>query len=1031
MPSQKRRARRARPSTSLPPSPREDRSRARRFAALALCVALPTCFTIASFGGCGDDSTTPDDDGETPPQVKPGDLCATPQPDFVRVRFSPKQVFLPPCTGADCVKRTVKVIVEPDFCVDTPVTLESSDEEKLPAPASDQVTLYKSEFSFDLPGATAPGRYTVKAKVPKGNGEDAEASLDVVVLDDTLPSCAGTASIPSLAGGDTLLGKDELAGASIGLPEGADKPNQGSYLWSVAPFPASMSCGSMDLPDGHVAVGPAITFGPESEVFQREIPMTIPVNPALMPAKSRLRHLRVLYSGPAFKEPRVVPVADPRFVEVGGTWALSFKAPRLGTYQAIVKSDAGTRTYKRKIMHRAVMGVSMGGMGSSMFGVRHHDLFDVVAPLGGPAVWGWLMHYIEKYHLGGFRSIPPGTTQGDIPISKTECADDSACAPDETCIGKTDTLPGRCTLMLPPEDPYEHAQTFNNWWAEYPRTGTGGRFPRQDYAQIFRDLALLMGNPNGDNLAPNGEQLPPGVPPDDPSVVGDHPNRECAVWIDPISNDPNHDVEQERADTCPAERCAHTLTLNNYFDDEYNPDGTFPVITVCDGTDADEAQSPWANAWKADGNNNYPLEVGLAVDYNGNGVRDELEPIIRSGHEPWVDAGADGKLDVDEPGYQAGVNDDPNGDDYNMQYNPLGTEGNYHYEEGEPYDDVGMDGVANTPQQPPNGYAQPGDGYDVGEGDGRFTASRGLTRMWNYDPAQVIRGLAEDVPGGPLDDAALDRLDIWTDGGTRDLFNFHVSAQQLTGAMVTRGRDTAYYTDFSQLPGFDPAQANTYTPALMPWEDVQGSVLMRYGKIDPSAADIEQGSGQHVGTLSEITSRLQTALYFIGSRWPEPELRTVAKVSNDDPADLPICEIDGACTFDFTDSRGRKGPVTVNLPPGYAHKEEQDRRYPVIYLLHGYGQTPEDLGAAIVFISNWMNNPGDSMSSRMPKAILVYVDGRCRDGDDAVAECIRGNFFTDSARAEGLQAESWWLELMEEIDNRYRTMPPTEIDWTE
>ena len=49
----------------------------------------------------------------------------------------------------------------------------------------------------------------------------------------------------------------------------------------------------------------------------------------------------------------------------------------------------------------------------------------------------------------------------------------------------------------------------------------GGRFPREEYAQIFRDLALLMGNPNGDNLNPGGEHLPPGVRPDDPSVVGD------------------------------------------------------------------------------------------------------------------------------------------------------------------------------------------------------------------------------------------------------------------------------------------------------------------------------------------------------------------------------------------------------------------------------------------------------------------------------------------------------------------------------
>jgi hypothetical protein len=30
-----------------------------------------------------------------------------------------------------------------------------------------------------------------------------------------------------------------------------------------------------------------------------------------------------------------------------------------------------------------------------------------------------------------------------------------------------------------------------------------------------------------------------------------------------------------------------------------------------------------------------------------------------------------------------------------------------------------------------------------------------------------------------------------------------------------------------------------------------------------------------------------------------------------------------------------------------------------------------------------------------------------------------------------MMAESWWLELMDEIDTRYRTMAPTEVTWQE
>ncbi|NUO54173.1 MAG: hypothetical protein HOV80_35445 [Polyangiaceae bacterium] len=993
--------------------------------ALSLAPMLAT-------GGCGDESD-PDGGGAFEPQLTPGDLCSTPQPPAVRARFSPDRVFLPPCAEVEvCTTRTVKLIVEPDFCENTPITFTSSDPAALPAPKNDKLQLYKSEVSFELSGARGPGRYTITGSLPRGDETDATATLDVVVLDKEVPSCDGTASDPSLTEEEMLAGTGGLAGASITIPKGANKPEEKSFLWRVEPFAASLACGSMTLPSGYQALSPAITFGPADLAFKRDIPLSVPVNPALMPSLARLRHISMVYSGPKFKEPRVVPIADPHFVELGGRWALTFKAPRLGTYQLAIKGDAGTVTRKRSVTHRAVTGVSMGGMGSSMFGLRHHDKFDVIAPLGGPASWTWLMHHLEKNHMGGFPSIAPGTQLADIQLTRTECQSTADCAAGETCMGKTDTYAGKCSLLPAPEEPYEHTQVFNNWWNEFPRTGTGGAFPRRDYSQILRDLALLMGNPNGENLTPGAENLPAGVRPDDPSVIGDRTTNECSIFIDPIDNDPNKEKQKLLDEQCPLERCANTLTLSNYFDDEYNPDGTFPVITVCDGTPTTEAESPWANAWKAEGPNQYPLEVALAVDYNGNGVRDEMEPLIRAGHEPWRDTGPDGVASEQEPGYQAGVNEDPAGDDYDAQYNPTGLENNHRYESGEPFDDVGLDGVPNTPQQPATGWANPGDGYDVGEGDGKFTVTRGLQRMWDFDPSSVIRRQTTDAPGGDLDDEALARIDTWTDGGTRDLFNFHLGARHFAGSMKSRGRDTTFYTDFSQFPGFNPDKPTDYTPSRMPWEDVPGSVFLRYGMIDPTANAFENGNGQHVGTVDQIAWRLQTALYYIGSRWPEPELRHLVALSQDKPnPELPICQIDGSCTEVFTDSRGRSGPYTINLPPGYGHEDQKDRRYPVIYLLHGYGMTPEDLGAAIIFVSNWMNNGADSISTRLPKAIIVYVDGRCRVAANGQAECIRGNFFNDSGRPGGMMADSWWMDLMQHVDQHYRTLGSSTIDWQE
>lgn len=991
---------------------------------------------LASSGlqSCNVDDTSQSSSGNTPTPLANGEVCVPSVPEQVKIRLEPSSIVLPPCTGSidSCVTRTVHARVEPDMCTRVPVKIASADPEIIPAVGESYVELHLPSVPLTLGGGTKTGKTTVKVSVPRGDGTDAEATLDVEVTDAKLATCNETPIGGNLEGGGSVRGTGTLTGATIALPEGAKNPNSGSFLWGVPAFQADIQCGqNADLPE-HIALGPAITFGPTDKVFQREIPISIPINPALMPSNGRLRHLKIVYSGPAFKTPRAIPVADPRIEKIDDQWAVTFKAPRLGTYQAFIHKDAGTKTHKRRLTHRAVIGISMGGAGTAMMGFRHHDLFDVVAPLGGPVDWTWLLNYIENNHLGGFRPIAKGTQLADIQLSPTNCSADTDCKSDESCIGPQGLPPGKCVIMPTPKDPYEHPSTFNQWWYEYPRAGNGGSFSRRDYAQIFRDLALLFGNPNGENLNPGGKNLPAGVHPDDPSQIGDHQNGECKLWLDPIDG-PNKEAQEAIANSCPTERCAHTLTLQNYFDDEFNPDGTFPVITVCDGSPQNELYSPYANTWTPQGND-YPLEVALAVDYNGNGVRDEMEPLIRAGHERWYDYGTDGIPSEMEPGYQKGINDDPAGDDYNAQYNPSGTEGDMRRQTEEAFDDYGLDGVMGTAAQPAGGWTKPGDGYDVGEGDGQFTVSSALQRFWDFDSHSIVRGMVDKskIPGGELSDEALSRLDVWTDGGTRDLFNFHVDAAHLAGTFLTRDRNVSYYTEPTTLPGLDPSKPKEFAASRIAFEDVSGVVMSRYGKIDPSPNDVESGSGQHVGSGLEITARLQSALYFIGSRWREPELRHMVDETINKPMEgIESCELDGNCTFEFTSSFGRTGPVTVTLPPGYAHADQQSRRYPVIYMLHGYGQTPEDLGAAILFLRNWMNNPLESMDGRLPKAIVIYVDGRCRIGANGKPECIRGTFFSDSAREDGVQNEQWWLELMDHIDQKYRTMGETTVDWTE
>ena len=77
-----------------------------------------------------------------------------------------------------------------------------------------------------------------------------------------------------------------------------------------------------------------------------------------------------------------------------------------------------------------------------------------------------------------------------------------------------------------------------------------------------------------------------------------------------------------------------------------------------------------------------PMGIVLAVDINGNGVRDYGEPIVANAHERFQDTGVDGCSDPMEDGkggcvtdpskspYDANTNPDPNGDDYDFRHQP-------------------------------------------------------------------------------------------------------------------------------------------------------------------------------------------------------------------------------------------------------------------------------------------------------------------------------------------------------------------------
>jgi hypothetical protein len=99
----------------------------------------------------------------------------------------------------------------------------------------------------------------------------------------------------------------------------------------------------------------------------------------------------------------------------------------------------------------------------------------------------------------------------------------------------------------------------------------------------------------------------------------------------------------------------------------------------------------------------------------------------------------------------------------------------------------------------------------------------------------------------------------------------------------------------------------------------------------------------------------------------------------------------------------------------------------VVYVLHGYGQDPRDLEAVALVTNNFMNDGQRSSANRLPKFIVVYVDGRCRM-QDGRPECIQGSFYVDSSRPGGPQFDTWFDEVIDFVDQSFRTMKPTEID---
>jgi hypothetical protein len=516
--------------------------------------------------GCGDDDTSPPpiDGGPTDAaeEVDAGEPLASCTP--IDLTWQRPQVEM---TAG--VTRSIDLWVYRDACEDLPITFSETDDTVAALP-SDAVIVEGTNLVKLTLTATAIGTTTVTATLTYRAGTPQETTLqadvDIVVTDGSVPACEGSASGNVAPGGQLRLGSTPVG---VAVPAGAATNPE----LPVAPFDATIACAADQIPEGFAALGPAITFGPTHQRFVRDVPITVPVKLALLPERATTAQVFFSYTGPGVSEPRVIPVASPDFRTNPGF--VTFQAPRLGTYQALTNAT-GPAAREREFSFRGITGFSMGSGGAALIGTHNSDRFDFVGPLGGPVDWIHLIHYIRTYHLGGF------------------CTEAQRMADPEGCAG-----PALTERTPPTNQLYEVRQNFESWYYEDAWNGHGGSFDRREYIRIFRDLAMMYGNPNTTALvgATTPNVVPPGIP----------------------------DSDRMRTD---AERCTNpyvirpdcggggvTCVEGRYYDDEYNPAGDHPVITFCDGAEvpADNGRGRDLGLWDPNGSNTAPIEVATSM----------------------------------------------------------------------------------------------------------------------------------------------------------------------------------------------------------------------------------------------------------------------------------------------------------------------------------------------------------------------------------------------------------------------------------
>ncbi|MBA3456803.1 MAG: hypothetical protein H0T42_27185, partial [Deltaproteobacteria bacterium] len=741
------------------------------------------------------------------------------------------------------------------------------------------------------------------------------------------------------------------AGATVEFTGGSDLKGAAITAQDKTTVPAaevSIECAPDIVPDGFIALGPAVRFGAEGTWSDRPFELTLPYKAARLPKDAEPRHVRIVAKREGQDAPFFPAVSNRLLVDEDRFASrATFRAGELTTYQLVAADDAGTPVVE-DFSWRAIIGISMGGFAANTIGLRNPDRFDSIADIGGdpgPSMV-YVLRMVSDFLFGGF------------------------CTADDQAAGRGN-IGQLCPTESTRQDQFEITGDYEHQFSQ-TGDGIGLTLRRGLYIKAARDLARALSNPALYN--PMNPYAPPGVT--------------TAFLATPA-----------------ATRCANPLVLDDFFDKEFNPTGTNPVITFCDGGDL-----PGMNAvFDPNGAHTDPVEVLLAVDLNNNGRRDQGEPVVTNAYEPFTDVGPDGKASKDETGYDATSNPDPAKDDYHYLRNPLGTEANGDFDAGEPYLDVGLDGVAATCQVGESPGGGIGGCYDFGQANGKWDLSPNVARWYESDALLRFSKLTE---------AQRRHMSIWYDAGIRDFLNNSIAANAAVGGLMAKYQAPfGIYDSFPVMTGQTSESAYDFTE--IDWTQMPKDLYVRYGNPDASASDIMRGDGRHVGTAVQIINRATTAFAWLDKRWPDGD-RSDTLEGGTIIKDL----------IHTSPRTGRPSPYGLFLPPGYNLPENADKRYPVVYFLHGYGQEPQDLVNLSSVFALYMISER-ALSVRFQKFIIVYVDGRCRPQQDGVPVnptgdlCEGGTFYMDAPLGGTARMEMNLLDLMDHVDVTYRTKRPS------